>query len=84
MTPARWVPVDGPKTSRDCSLARNEEPDSSPGKKADLASAGKRRRGDSGNVDAHPQIGNALRLVYDQTVDEAIPREMLDLLGRLG
>jgi len=28
-------------------------------------------------------VGNALRTVYDQTVNEAIPGEMLDLLGKL-
>lgn len=31
-----------------------------------------------------PQIGRALRSVYDQTVGEAIPPEMLELLGKLG
>ena len=29
-------------------------------------------------------VGNALRSIYQQTVDEAIPSEMLDLLGKLG
>jgi hypothetical protein len=38
----------------------------------------RRRRSDSG------EIGNALRSIYDNTVGEAIPPEMLDLLGRLG
>jgi hypothetical protein len=28
-------------------------------------------------------VGNALRSVYEQTVDESIPQEMLDLLGKL-
>jgi len=28
-------------------------------------------------------MGAALRTVYQRTVDEAIPREMLDLLGKL-
>jgi hypothetical protein len=28
-------------------------------------------------------VGSALRTVYDQTVNEAIPGEMLDLLGKL-
>ncbi|TVV72639.1 NepR family anti-sigma factor [Sphingomonas solaris] len=28
-------------------------------------------------------VGNALRTVYDQTVNEDIPGEMLDLLGKL-
>ncbi|OYW83138.1 MAG: hypothetical protein B7Z20_12975 [Sphingobium sp. 32-64-5] len=29
-------------------------------------------------------LGNALRTIYRQTVEEAIPDEMLDLLKRLG
>lgn len=28
-------------------------------------------------------VGQALRTVYDEAVDEAIPQEMLDLLGKL-
>lgn len=31
-----------------------------------------------------PELGNALRSVYQQTVNEDIPPEMLDLLGKLG
>jgi len=31
-----------------------------------------------------PEFGHALRSVYQQTVDESIPPEMLDLLGKLG
>jgi hypothetical protein len=31
-----------------------------------------------------PEVGNALRSVYQQTIDEDIPPEMLDLLGKLG
>lgn len=30
-----------------------------------------------------PHIGKALRSVYDETVSEAIPSDLLDLLGRL-
>jgi hypothetical protein len=30
------------------------------------------------------EIGHALRSIYDNTVGEPIPREMLDLLGKLG
>lgn len=30
-----------------------------------------------------PEVGLALRTVYDRTVNEAIPAEMLDLLGKL-
>jgi hypothetical protein len=31
-----------------------------------------------------PEVGNALRSVYDSTLNETIPPEMLDLLGKLG
>ena len=31
-----------------------------------------------------PEVGNALRAAYEQTVSEDIPPEMLDLLGKLG
>ena len=33
---------------------------------------------------AAPGVGDALRTVYQQTVNEDIPPEMLDLLGKLG
>lgn len=31
-----------------------------------------------------PELGQALRSVYDKALNEAIPPEMLDLLGKLG
>jgi hypothetical protein len=31
-----------------------------------------------------PELGQALRSVYDSTLNEQIPPEMLDLLGKLG
>lgn len=31
-----------------------------------------------------PEVGNSLRMVYQQTINEDIPPEMLDLLGKLG
>jgi Anti-sigma factor NepR len=31
-----------------------------------------------------PELGKALRTVYQRTIDEDIPPEMLDLLGKLG
>jgi hypothetical protein len=33
---------------------------------------------------SHSNVGDALRSVYQHTVDEDIPPEMLDLLGKLG
>jgi hypothetical protein len=38
----------------------------------------KKKRSDS------PEVGHALRSVYQRTVNEDIPPEMLDLLGKLG
>lgn len=32
----------------------------------------------------NPEVGTALRSVYQRTIDEDIPPEMLDLLGKLG
>jgi len=34
-------------------------------------------------VDRHAPIGRALRTVYDDTLREAVPRDFLDLLGKL-
>ncbi len=31
-----------------------------------------------------PEIGSALRSVYQRTIDEDIPPDLLDLLGKLG
>ena len=31
-----------------------------------------------------PEVGNALRSAYQRTLDEDIPPEMMDLLGKLG
>lgn len=36
------------------------------------------------NKGKNGEMGAALRSVYQKTVDEAVPREMLDLLGKLG
>jgi hypothetical protein len=41
-------------------------------------SQGKKKRGGT------PEVGNALRAAYQQTIDETIPPEFLDLLGKLG
>lgn len=42
---------------------------------------------DATGADASPlgdtNVGNALRSVYQQTIDEAIPPEMMDLLKKL-
>ena len=59
---------------------RRRKPDQSPN--ADSAesagSRGKKKRG------PNPEFGNALRAAYQQAIDEDIPPEMLDLLGKLG
>jgi hypothetical protein len=38
----------------------------------------------SGKKRPNAEIGHALRKAYSDAVDEAIPPEMLDLLGKLG
>ena len=38
----------------------------------------RRRRSESS------EVGHALRSIYDSTVGEPVPTEMLDLLGKLG
>jgi hypothetical protein len=42
------------------------------------SSKSRKKRGQS------PEVGHALRAAYQRTIDETIPPEMLDLLGRLG
>ena len=37
-----------------------------------------------GKRPASPEFGQALRSVYQKTINEDIPPEMLDLLGKLG
>lgn len=37
-----------------------------------------------GGEDRERDIGHALRSIYQKTVDESVPPEMLDLLGKLG
>lgn len=51
--------------------------------KAGDARAAKRRNSGRPLSEGEPQIGLALRSVYDRTVSEAIPSDLLDLLGRL-
>ena len=50
------------------------------GDAASPSQAGRRRRRKSDST----EIGDALRSIYDRTVSENIPSEMLDLLGKLG
>jgi hypothetical protein len=42
-----------------------------------------RAKARAGNAPQQGNLGNALRSVYQQTVSEDIPPEMLDLLGKL-
>lgn len=48
--------------------------DAQPGRKAKSA---KKTQGDS-------EVGGALRSIYQRTVDERIPPDLLELLGKLG
>ncbi|HEX4737648.1 MAG TPA: NepR family anti-sigma factor [Allosphingosinicella sp.] len=54
---------------------KTDHPQQSPN---DEAPRGRKKRGGS------PEMGQALRAAYQQAVNEDIPPEMLDLLGKLG
>lgn len=56
---------------------RRRKPDQDPGARAQDKPSPRTKR-------AAPEIGNALKSAYQQTVNEDIPPEMLDLLGKLG
>jgi hypothetical protein len=56
---------------------RRRKPDSHDTAEHPRPAARKRRGGES-------QVGDALKTVYQRTVEEDIPPEMLDLLGKLG
>ena len=65
-------------------LSFQEEKDGQPRRKPssdmteDYSPRSKKRRAPTG------EIGDALKTVYQRTIDEDIPPEMLDLLGKLG
>jgi hypothetical protein len=53
-------------------------------KKSKPAAHGKARPGARrGAQDGDPHVSSALRSAYEETVREDVPREFLDLLGRL-
>jgi hypothetical protein len=57
---------------------RRRKPDPSPPDDSKSTIKSGKKRGHNG------EIGHALRKAYSDAVDEAIPPEMLDLLGKLG
>ncbi|MBV5325361.1 MAG: hypothetical protein J0626_08885 [Rhodospirillaceae bacterium] len=59
------------------------------GKKTEKATAprepmSKSKSKDKTSGGKDPAVGAALRSIYQKTVDESVPQEMLDLLGKLG
>jgi hypothetical protein len=57
---------------------RRRKTDHSPPADSEIMSKSGKKRG------PNAEIGQALRKAYSDAVDEAIPPEMLDLLGKLG
>lgn len=51
--------------------------------KSDAASARPRRAKPKDKKRTTPEVGQALRTIYQRTIEENIPSEMLDLLGKL-
>jgi hypothetical protein len=58
----------------------NKKAASPPAKSAASAKSGSRQRSPSAREGS---VGSALRSVYQQTVNEEVPQEFIDLLGRL-
>jgi hypothetical protein len=57
---------------------RRRKTEQSPMVQSDEAPRSRKKRAPS------PEVGQALRAAYQQAVSEAVPPEMLDLLGKLG
>jgi len=57
---------------------RRRKTDQAPASGSADAPAGRKRKS------APTEVGDALRSVYQRAIDEDIPPEMLDLLGKLG
>lgn len=57
---------------------RRRKEEASPPMDTDDLPRGRRRR------TTNTELGQALRQAYDDAIEEAIPPEMLDLLGKLG
>jgi hypothetical protein len=56
----------------------NPEPNTETDSISTPRSNSKKKRGET------PEVGQALRTVYQRTIDEDIPPDLLDLLGKLG
>ena len=67
-------------------MAFHDEKDGERRRKLDADDAGDHSRSNGGRKKKTPapEVGQALRTVYQRTVDEDIPPEFLDLLGKLG
>ena len=72
----RGVQTLGFEDERDRERRRRPTPHADDG--SGTKSRSKKKRSDA------PELGDALRSVYDTTLREDIPAEMLDLLGKLG
>ena len=62
---------------KDGDRRRKSEPDEDEGSPAQKSPRARKRT-------PVPEVGHALRSAYEQAVNEDIPPEMLDLLGKLG
>ena len=69
----------GPAALRGTTLPSDRDSSTEPKRKAAGKAADKAKQG-GGNK----EMGTALRSVYEKTVNEPIPDEMMDLLGKLG
>ncbi len=67
-------------------LSVDSEKDGARRRKSERPSSGARvkPRAKDKTLSDSPEVGRALRSVYDDTLNEKIPTDLLDLLGKLG
>jgi hypothetical protein len=67
-------------------LSFDKDKDGARRRKSERPSSGNKvsPRAKSNTPPDSPEVGRALRSVYDDTLNEKIPPDLLDLLGKLG
>ncbi len=78
--PLHWRVLDNDMQFRGAGRLAKEEQSKTPANDVSGGKPAKKRRADGARDSS---VGSALRSVYSQTVDEAVPSEFLDLLNKL-
>lgn len=65
-------------------LSFDSKKDGARRRKSERPSSGTNVKSQAKNKTDSPDVGRALRSVYDDTLNEKIPPDLIDLLGKLG